>query len=258
MIKIISWNVNGIRAVEKKGFVDWMQLESPDILCVQETKAHPEQLSQELKEVDEYESFWASAEKRGYSGVAIYTKKKPLEVRVLGDERFDSEGRVLILLFDDFAVVNAYFPNSQEGGKRLDYKLDFCNTLLETCDSYVKQGIQIVLTGDYNIAHKRIDLKNPDRNENNPGFFPVERAWMDQFIEAGYVDTFRLFCQDPDQYTWWSYRFRAREKNIGWRIDYQCVSAGLRDSVEESGIMSDVMGSDHCPVSLVLKSPCML
>lgn len=253
MTKVLSWNVNGIRAVEKKGFADWVLSEAPDILCIQETKAHPEQVSQELKHLGEYESFWASAEKRGYSGVVTYAKEKPLEVRFLGDERFDSEGRVVITVFDHLAIINAYFPNSQEGGKRLDYKLDFCRSLLDLCDQYVDNGMNVVLAGDYNIAHKRIDLKNPDRNQDHPGFLPEERAWMDQFIQAGYVDTFRMFCQDPDCYTWWSYRFRAREKNIGWRIDYQCINDSFRGEVQASEILSDVMGSDHCPVKLVLK-----
>lgn len=253
-MKIISWNVNGIRAVEKKGFAGWLLSEAPDILCVQETKAHPDQVSDELRRIGDYESFWASAQKKGYSGVATYTRVKPQEVRVLRNAKFDDEGRVLITVFDHVAVINAYFPNSQEGGKRLDYKLDFCNSLLETCDSFVKNGMQIILAGDYNIAHKRIDLKNPDRNQNHPGFLPEERAWMDHFIEAGYVDTFRMFCQEPDNYTWWSYRFRSREKNIGWRIDYQCVNEAYRQSVKESVIMSEVMGSDHCPVKLVLNS----
>ncbi len=250
MIKIVTWNVNGIRAIEKKGFADWLRAENPDVLCIQETKAHPEQLGPSLRNIDEYTSHWVSAEKRGYSGLATYTKKKPLETRVLGLQEFDSEGRVQVLVFEGCTVINAYFPNSQEAGKRIDYKIAFCDAILALSDELVKDGQNVVICGDFNIAHKPIDLKNPKANVGNPGYLPREREWMEHFIQSGYVDTFRDFNQDPEQYTWWSYRFRARERNAGWRIDYHCVNEEFAPLVEGCEILSNVMGSDHCPVRL--------
>lgn len=253
MAQIISWNVNGIRAVAKKGFHDWFQSESPDMLCLQETKAHPDQLDTSLLEVPGYHSYWASAEKKGYSGVAVYSKNEPLNVSFLGNDNFDREGRVLEVDCGDFVVLNCYFPNSQAAGARLDYKLAFCHGILARCDELRAAGKNIVLCGDYNIAHKPIDLKNPKSNEKNPGYLPEERAWMDIFTGKGYVDTFRMFNQDPGHYTWWSYRFRAREKDIGWRIDYHCVNPEFQDRVESSTILKDVMGSDHCPLKLTVR-----
>lgn len=253
MTHVISWNVNGIRAAQKKGFLDWFAKEAPDILCLQETKAQPEQLDQALIDVPGYHSYWASAERKGYSGVAVYSKAEPLSVSVLGKDAFDSEGRVLQTDFDGFVVLNAYFPNSQPGGARLDYKLAFCQAMLERCNELRKAGKNVVLCGDYNIAHKPIDLKNPKRNEKNPGYLPEERAWMDAFTGQEYVDTFRMFNQEPGHYTWWSYRFRAREKDIGWRIDYHCVNPEFKNRVKASTIQKHVMGSDHCPVKLDLQ-----
>jgi exodeoxyribonuclease III len=252
MKTILSWNVNGIRAIQKKGFAAWLAQQAPDILCVQETKAAPEQLDAELTAPPGYQALWAAAERKGYSGVAVYARAEPLAVETLGSREFDCEGRTLILHYPDFTVVNAYFPNSQEEGARLVYKIAFCEAVLDRCSELVAAGKDIVLCGDYNIAHKPIDLANPKANEHNAGFLPEERAWMDRFVGAGYVDTFRLFCAAPGQYTWWTYRFHAREKNIGWRIDYHCVSKRLRRRVRESTIMAEVMGSDHCPVRLVL------
>ncbi|MDT8390535.1 MAG: exodeoxyribonuclease III [Lentisphaeria bacterium] len=253
MAHIISWNVNGLRAVAKKGFLEWFQSESPDILCLQETKAHPDQLDASLLEVPGYHSYWAAAEKRGYSGVAVYSKTEPLRVALTGDDRFDREGRVLEVDYGDFVVLNSYFPNSQAAGARLDYKLAFCDTMLTRCDALRAAGKNMIICGDYNIAHKPIDLKNPKSNEKNPGYLPEERAWMDTFTGSGYVDTFRMFNQEPGHYTWWSYRFRAREKDIGWRIDYHCVNPEFKDRVESSVILNDVMGSDHCPVKLTVR-----
>lgn len=254
MKTVVSWNVNGIRAVEKKGFLDWLSTESPDVLCLQETKAHKGQLNPALVTPvlpgGTWQSWWSSAKKAGYSGVAIYSKTEPLEVRTLGVDEFDDEGRVLVARFDDVAIISAYFPNSQEAGARLPYKLRFCDAILQECDRLSAQGIPLILCGDYNIAHKPIDLANPKANEGNPGYLPEERAWMDRFIGSGYVDTFRAFSSDPGQYSWWSYRFHAREKNIGWRIDYTCVNPGFMDRVKSSTILSDVYGSDHCPVKL--------
>ncbi len=258
-MNIISWNVNGIRAVEKKGFIDWILQSNADVVCIQETKACPGQLSPALLNPESpnksiyYHSYFSSAKKPGYSGTAIYSKKEPDSVEIMQDERFDSEGRVLIAKYNKLAVISAYFPNSQDAGARLDYKLAFCEAMLNKCNQLVAEGFNIVLCGDYNIAHKPIDLANPKTNEKNPGYLPEERAWMDTFTQAGYVDTFRHFCNEPAQYTWWSYRFHAREKNIGWRIDYQCVNPAFIDKVISSTILKDVTGSDHCPIEIKIQ-----
>lgn len=257
-MRIQSWNVNGIRAIEKKGFPEWLQQENPDILCIQETKARPEQLSEALlKPLDKngstYKSYWAWAKKPGYSGVAILSRVEPLSVRTMGLPEFDDEGRVLTAEYPQFTLISAYFPNSQEAGARLAYKLAFCNAMLDYCDKLVTSGKNIVLCGDYNIAHTAIDLARPKDNEGNPGYLPEERAWMDRFTQAGYVDTFRQFHPGEEgQYSWWSYRMRAREKNIGWRIDYHCVNKTFSKAVSKSIIRPDVMGSDHCPVEIEL------
>lgn len=258
MKSIISWNVNGIRAAEKKGFLDWLKKEAPDILCLQETKAEKGQLPPALTEPEfengvKYKTWWSSAEKKGYSGTAVFCRETPLAVEKMGVKDFDREGRITATHFDEFSVISAYFPNSQEGGARLQYKLEFCAAIKEYCDKLVLSGRNIILCGDYNIAHKAIDLANPKSNEKNPGYLPEERAWMDTFTGAGYTDTFRSFCGEPGMYSWWSYRFKAREKNIGWRIDYHCVNQGFMREVKNSLILSDVQGSDHCPVKLELK-----
>ncbi len=258
-MNIISWNVNGIRAVEKKGFCDWLLQSGADVVCIQETKANPAQLSSALlypgstdehEETAVYHAYWSSAKKAGYSGTVIYTKQKPDRVDVLGNALYDDEGRVTTAFFGKLAVISAYFPNSQGPGLRLDYKLGFCEAMFTYLNALVSDGYNIVLCGDYNIAHTSIDIANPKANEGNAGYLPEERAWMDMFTTHGYVDTFRLFCKEPKQYTWWSYRFHAREKNIGWRIDYQCVNAAFVDRVKQSVILRDVMGSDHCPILL--------
>ena len=250
---IISWNVNGIRAVEKKGFLDWLKDESPDILCLQETKARPEQLAENLRVPAGYHAYFSSAKRPGYSGVALFTKAKPDEVTNLGLAEFDDEGRVLVARFGDLHVISAYFPNSQEAGARLGYKLAFCDAMLKYCNAKVGAGQHIVLCGDYNIAHKPIDLANPKSNEKNPGYLPEERDFMSKFLENGYVDCFRKFCSEGGKYSWWSYRFHAREKNIGWRIDYTCVNKALEGRVKAASILDSVLGSDHCPVKLELE-----
>jgi exodeoxyribonuclease-3 len=257
-MKIISWNVNGIRAVEKRGFTDWLARESPDILCLNETKAEPGQLAPELLNPPvkgkPYTAFWASAKKKGYAGVAIYTRVEPDEVLFFGKPEFDNEGRVLRAEFRDFTLIAAYFPNSQDAGARLDYKLAFCGAMLKLCNSLVKQGRHFLLCGDYNIAHTPIDLARPKENEGNAGYLPEERAWMDKFTQAGHVDTFRHF--HPGQtghYSWWSYRAGARARNVGWRIDYHCVDNAFMPKVKSSIIRPDVEGSDHCPVEIELQ-----
>jgi exodeoxyribonuclease-3 len=254
-MRIISWNVNGIRAIEKKGFFDWLKKEDPDILCLNETKANPGQLSPSFINPPgtKYVSFWASAKKKGYSGVAIYTKKQPDNVRFSGSSEFDEEGRVLAADYKEFTLITAYFPNSQDEGKRLDYKLAFNNLMLKFCKSLVKQGRHFLLCGDFNVAHTPIDLAHPKQNEKSAGYLPQERAWMDSFLKAGHVDTFRHFHPgETGQYTWWSYRSGARANNVGWRIDYTCVNKDFLPKVKSSIIRSEVEGSDHCPVEIKL------
>ncbi len=249
--RFVSWNVNGIRAVEKKGFIDILQDLDADIIGIQETKAQPDQLSDALKNIPGYTSWWHSAEKKGYSGVAVYSRIRPVAVHYgLGIEEFDAEGRVLALEFEKFYLLTIYFPNAGMGLKRLDYKLRFNKALEEHCRK-LEEKKDVILCGDFNVAHKEIDLKNPKNNVKNAGFTPEEREWMDGFIDrAEYVDTFRMFNQEPEQYSWWSYRFSARSKNIGWRIDYFCVNKGAEKNVVDAKILQEVMGSDHCPVML--------
>lgn len=255
MTSIISWNVNGVRAVSKKGFQEWLKTEGPDVLGLQEIKARKEQLSLELIQPQfdsgKYYTYWHSAKRPGYSGTAIFSKKEPHNIRMLGIPEFDDEGRVLVADFETYSFASAYFPNSQAEGARLGYKLDFCAAIKEFMDREQRGGRTVILSGDYNIAHKPIDLANPKRNEKNPGYLPEERCWMDEFIGSGYSDTFRRFHTEPEQYTWWSYRFKAREKNIGWRIDYHCLHETALPRVKESVILASVLGSDHCPIKLV-------
>ena len=250
MRRFVSWNVNGLRAVEKKGFVEIIAGLNADVVALQEIKALPEQLPESIKNIPGYTAYWFSAQKKGYAGVATYSKEEPISVIYGIDHKdHDYEGRVLTLEFTDFFFINAYFPNSQPGLVRMEYKLQFNNDLLAFAQDLAKQK-SVVICGDFNVAHKEIDLTNPKQNEKNPGFAPQERAWMDQFLEAGFVDTFRMFNQEPGQYTWWSYRFNARARNIGWRIDYFCVDKKSAGRVKAAGILPEVLGSDHCPVSL--------
>ncbi len=252
MLRMVSWNVNGIRAVTKKGFLSWFYDLSPDILCLQETKANPNQLTEELTDPEGYHAVFSSADKKGYSGVAIYSRVKPREVSEMGIERFDNEGRVLQAFYDDFVLITAYFPNSQDKGKRLDYKLDFCTEMAGLCSRLTSEGTPVVLCGDYNIAHKPIDLARPRENEGNAGYLPEERAWMDEFLKNGFHDTFRIYEQDGGHYSWWSYVTRGRERNVGWRLDYHCVNEHALPAVVAAGISNEVMGSDHCPVTVDL------
>ena len=253
-MKIISWNVNGIRAVAKKGFFDFLQQQNPDILCLQETKAHPDQLTADLLAPHGYEVFWSSATKKGYSGVATYTKKSPEKVvHGLGEERFDSEGRTVITEYKDFVLFNIYFPNGQKDEERLQYKMDFYTHFLKVSEKYRKAGKKVITCGDYNTAHKEIDLTHPKANEKYSGFLPMEREWLDHYTSHGYLDTFREFNKNPEQYTWWTYRQNAREKNVGWRIDYFFVSEDLKKNLKNAFILQEVHGSDHCPLGIELK-----
>ena len=250
-IRILSWNVNGIRAAYKKGFLAWLRKEQPDILCIQETKAHPEQLSDELLNVEGYHSYFSSAVRKGYSGVAIYSKIEPKSVKNgFGIEKFDSEGRILIAEYPDYTLFNIYYPNGKARQERLDYKMEFYDEFLKYVDKLKKKGKNIIVCGDVNTAHKEIDIARPKENEKISGFLPMEREWIDKFLSHGYIDTFRMFNQEPDNYTWWDQLTRARERNVGWRIDYFYISESLKKKIKDAFILSDVMGSDHCPIGI--------
>lgn len=251
--RILCWNVNGIRAIEKKGFVKWLQKESPDMLCIQETKASPDQLSKALLSPPGYQAIWASAEKKGYSGVVTYSKAKPVSsASGIGIPEFDSEGRIVVTENPGFILFNVYFPNGKQSQERLDYKMDFYRRFLAHIEKLRKQGRNIVVCGDYNTAHKEIDLAHPKENEDVSGFLPIERTWMDELVNAGYVDTFRHYHHEPNQYSWWDYKTKARERNIGWRIDYFFVSKELMPKVKDAFILSKVGGSDHCPIGITV------
>jgi exodeoxyribonuclease-3 len=250
-VKMLSWNVNGIRAALKKGFLDWFAEESPDVLCLQETKASPEQLTGELLEIPGYKAYFSSADRKGYSGVALYTKEEPTAVRYgFGVPEFDSEGRILIADYKGFTLINIYYPNGKRSPDRLDYKMRFYAAFQAVVDDLRAQGKRLAICGDVNTAHKEIDISRPKENEKISGFLPMEREWMDQFLSSGYIDTFRMFNQDPNNYTWWDQMTRARERNVGWRIDYFFVDESLRNHVTNAWIMPEVLGSDHCPIGL--------
>lgn len=250
-MRFISWNVNGLRACYGKGFSDTFTSLDADIFCLQETKMQAGQLNLEF---EGYESYWNYAEKKGYSGTAIYTRLKPINVNYgMGIDEHDHEGRLITLEFEDFFFITAYVPNSQDGLRRLDYRMRWEDDFL----AYLKAldaKKPVIVCGDLNVAHEEIDLKNPKTNRKNAGFTDEERAKFSTWLNAGFVDTFRHFYPDTEgAYSWWSYRFRAREKNAGWRIDYFVVSSRLTDRLESAGIHSDIFGSDHCPVELVIK-----
>jgi len=253
-MEIVTFNVNGLRAILKKGFMEWFKDKSPDILCLQEIKSSKDQLKGEIVEVEGYHAHWNSAQKPGYSGVVTLSKEEPLDVQFgMGIERFDTEGRLIKTKYPDFTLLNVYFPNGKMSDDRLKFKLDYYDTFLQFIEVLRKQGEELIITGDFNTAHKEIDLANPKENEKYSGFLPIEREWMDNFESCGYIDTFRYFHPEEEQYTWWTYRFNARERNIGWRIDYFFVTERLIDKVEDSIILKDVYGSDHAPILLKIK-----
>lgn len=255
-ITLLSWNVNGIRAVHKKGFLTWLEATAPDILCLQETKAEEAQLATELAQPAGYHGFWNSAKrKRGYSGTALLTREAPLSVQFgLGLEEFDQEGRTIVAEYPGFTLLNCYFPNGARDHSRVPFKLAFYDTFLAKCEQFRAEGRPVVFCGDVNTAHREIDLAHPKTNQKTTGFLPEERVWLDRVVEAGYVDTFRHFYPDlAEQYTWWSMPTKARERNIGWRLDYFFVTPELVDQVEAAFILPEVMGSDHCPVGLRLR-----
>ncbi len=254
-MKLISWNVNGLRAVIKKGFTDIVTDMSCDIIGIQETKIQLDQLEDSHKNIPGFESYFYSAERKGYSGVGVYSKVSPLSVEHGFSYGWnDNEGRVIMLEFEEFILFNIYFPNGQKDEIRLKYKLDFYDFCLEYFEKIRKEkGKGLVICGDYNTAHHSIDLARPKQNEKTSGFLPIERAWMDRFEETGYIDTFRLIHPDEvDRYSWWSYRANARANNVGWRIDYFYVSPELKDKVKDAFILDRVFGSDHCPVGIEL------
>ena len=252
-MRLISWNVNGIRAAHKKGFLDWFEAEKPDVLCVQETKAHVDQLPDSLKSVDGYASWFTTPERKGYSGVGLYSRIEPRSVKFgLGVDRFDSEGRTIVADFEDFVLLGVYFPNGKRSADRLRYKMDFYDAFLDYVNNLRADGRNVVVCGDVNTAHKEIDLARPKENQKISGFLPEERAWIDNLLGHGYVDSFRKFNQEPGHYSWWNQMTRARDRNVGWRIDYFFVDCDLAPRLTDAFIMSDVMGSDHCPVGIEL------
>jgi exodeoxyribonuclease-3 len=252
-IRIFCWNVNGIRAIQKKGFVEWVEKTSADIICLQETKAQPDQLDDSLTKIDKYEAHFNSAERKGYSGVATYTRIKPISIKFgFGKQYFDNEGRMIETEFENFILYNVYFPNGGRGPERVKYKLDFYNELFFHIERRRKKQKNIIVCGDYNTAHKEIDLARPKENVMNTGFLPEERAWIDKIVNLGYIDIFREFIKEPGQYTYWDNFTRARERNVGWRIDYFFISKEMKAMVKNTKIHPDVMGSDHCPIELDL------
>ena len=255
-LKLVSWNVNGLRAAVKKEFFQSVTQLDPDILLLQETKLQQDQRTQEMIEFPPYDSFWAYATvKKGYSGVAAYSKKAPSRVVTAFDRpEYDAEGRVIQMDFDEFTLFNVYFPNGQMSDERLTYKLDFYDWFLGYAQTLRDAGKSLIVTGDFNTAHNEIDLKNPGPNSDRSGFLRIERDVLDRMIHEGYVDTFRHFYPDTVKYSWWSYRFNARKNNAGWRIDYFFVTRDLLDKgvVTDAFIDNDIFGSDHCPVGLLL------
>lgn len=255
-LKIFSWNVNGIRAGQRKGFLEWLQQEKPDMLFIQETKAEKEQLDEKLLAPEGYYSFWNSCKrKKGYSGTALYTRYKPDKVSFgLGNEKFDTEGRTMVAEFGDLVLFGIYFPNGKASPERLEFKLDFYEEFRHRALEEIKKGKKVLVCGDVNTAHHPIDLARPKDNKDTSGFLPIERDWMDRFEEEGFHDTFRMFYPEKaDEYTWWSMRAGSRGRNVGWRIDYFYASSNLKAQVKKASIHQDIMGSDHCPISVDLE-----
>jgi exodeoxyribonuclease-3 len=252
-VKIISYNVNGIRAAMNKGFIEWLASENPDIIGLQEVKAELYQINPAVFEDLGYEIYWYPAVKKGYSGVAILTKIKPKSIKYgMGLSKYDDEGRMLQANFDDFSFISAYFPSGTTGDVRQGFKYEFLDDISGYMQNLRKENPKLILSGDYNICHKAIDIHNPVSNKKSSGFLPEERAWMDKFTESGFIDSFRYFNPDPHHYTWWSYRAGSRSKNLGWRIDYHMVTNELQDKLKSSVILPNAIHSDHCPIVLEL------
>ena len=252
-MKIISYNVNGIRAALKKGLADWLKTVNPDILCIQETKAQEDQINSSIFKQLGYESFWFSAQKKGYSGVGILSKKSPNNIIYgTGIPSMDFEGRTIRLDFDEFSVISLYLP-SGTNIERLNFKFNFMEEFQNYINALKKKFPHLVVSGDYNICHKPIDIHDPIRNKNVSGFLPEERFWLDNFLKNGFIDSFRLLNPEPHNYSWWSYRANSRSNNKGWRIDYNLVSEELSPYIKEGFILPDAFHSDHCPVGVTLK-----
>ncbi len=247
-MKIITYNVNGIRSAITKGFVDWLKAANPDMICLQEVKADENQIEKQLFEDLGYHIYWYSAEKKGYSGVAVLTKIKPKHVEYgCGIEIYDREGRVLRTDFEDFSLMSVYMPSGSSGQERQDFKFQWLADFQQYIDQLKVNFPNLIISGDYNICHQAIDIHNPKSNANSSGFLPEERAWMSGFLESGFIDTFRHFNPEPHHYTWWSFRAGARQKNLGWRIDYHCASKALEGRLKRALILPEAKHSDHCP-----------
>jgi exodeoxyribonuclease-3 len=250
----MTWNINGLRAALGKGALDTVWKHKPDMLCLQEIKARPDQLTDEQRKFSNYEVIWNPAQKAGYSGVATFLKTPALEDQLgVGDHRFDVEGRVISTLHPGFRLLNVYFPSGTRGKERVDYKLDFYAKVLETCDKLHRKGESLIICGDFNTAHMPIDLKNAKQNAKISGFMPEERAWVQRFLDRGFIDIYRHLYPERIQYTWWTYVNSARARGVGWRIDYFLVSEALIPRVKDVIIHDEIFGSDHCPVELIIK-----
>jgi len=253
-MKISTWNVNGIRAALGKKAFDWLRDYPSDVVCLQEIKAKEEQIDTVLFESMGYQCIWNPAQRPGYSGTGTLYKITPQNTSFgMGIERFDIEGRIIQSSFPDFELFNIYFPNGGQELERVPYKLDFYDSLLNYCKKLMKSGKEIIITGDFNTAHKEIDLKNPKANQKNTGFLPEEREWVDRYLDNGFIDIYRKLYPEVVQYTWWTYRFSARKNNVGWRIDYFLVTEAILNCIKDVVIQTEIMGSDHCPVTLVLE-----
>ncbi len=254
-MKIISWNVNGIRACYKKGFNEFLAQHSPDLLFLQETKISEADLPDEIKEPFGYQAVWHSAKRKGYSGVAVLAKTSPTNViSGFGQPKFDCEGRVIQAEFGDVLILGVYFPNGQRDDERLQYKLDFYESFFDYCEEMRAAGKQLIICGDFNTAHTPMDLARPKENQTTSGFLPIEREWISELVRRNYVDVFRQQYPNDEVYSWWSYRAMARQNNVGWRIDYFMVDQSLVNKVEDAFILNQVMGSDHCPVGILFKN----
>ncbi len=252
-MKIVSYNVNGIRAAIKKGFASWLTQENPDVVCIQETKAQEDQIDSDLFKLLGYDSYWFSAQKKGYSGVGILTKIKPDHVeKGMGIKKYDDEGRMIRIDIGDISIVNIYHPSGTSGEVRQNFKMQWLDDFLCYTQQLRKEKPNLVLAGDFNIAHHEIDIHDPKGNKNNSGFLPEEREWVDKFIAHGYIDSFRYFYDTRDKYSWWTYRFQARSRNKGWRIDYLFVTKEMEYRLKDAAILDDVYHSDHCPISLII------
>lgn len=253
MAKFLSYNVNGIRAALNKDWVNWLKSVNPDVVCLQETKAQVDQLDLSVYENLGYKTYWYSAQKKGYSSVAILSKTEPDHVEYgCGIEKYDNEGRILRADFGDFSVMSCYFPSGSSGEERQEFKMEFLADFQTYINQLKKTRKKLLISGDINICHEAIDIHNPVSNKNSSGFLPEERQWMTEFLASGFVDTFRTLNKEPHNYTWWSYRFSARKKNLGWRIDYHLISESLKSELKNAEILADAIHSDHCPILVEL------